>query len=132
MFRKPDYFFVVFGGAHYSTYPVDGGVYGHDANYVTSSGITVGDVMLLYCCGTYPSHYQEIPGLGVVTSIENDGIHYQYFPICHPIDWEIAKVNIPDLQNLGNTNWTLKGNWLREISSSSFRATMAGRQVDWP
>jgi hypothetical protein len=132
MFHTPNYFLAVFGEAHCVTHPVDGGVYGHDANFVTSSGIAAGDVMLLYCCGTYPGHYQEVPGLGIVISIKTDGIHYQYFPVCHPVSWDTAQASIPDLQKPGNINWTLKGNWLRKISSSSFRATIAGRQVDWP
>ena len=135
MFHTPNYFFIVFGGAHCEAHPVEGGVYGHDANFITSSGIAVGDVVLLYCCGTYPEHYNEIPGLGIVTSIKtDDGIHYQYFPLCHPIpvNWDTMKVTIPELAPPGNRNWSLKGNFLRKISSSSFRATIAGRQVDWP
>jgi len=132
MFRKPNYFFVVFGEAHRDTYPVDGGVYSHDANYITSSGITLGDVILLYCCGNYPKHNQEIPGLGIVTSIETDGIHYQYLPFCHPVSWSAFQPSVPDLQELGKINWTLKGNWLRKISSISFRTTIGGRQIDWP
>ena len=132
MFRKPRYFSVVFGGEHYRVHPVDGGVYGHDPNFVGSSGIRAGDVLLLYCCGTYPGYGQEVPGFGVVTSIETDGIHYQYFPICHPVSWSIVQASIPEYQKTGNINWSLKGNFLREISSSSFRAVIAGRQVDWP
>jgi len=113
---------------------VEGGVYGHDANFVTSSRIAVGDVMLLYCCHNCPGHDSEFPGIGIVTSINHDGIHYQYFPLCHPIpmDWDTMKVNIPELAPRGNRVWGWKGNFLRKISSSSFRATIAGRQVDWP
>jgi hypothetical protein len=134
MFRTPNYFFVVFGRAHCATHPVEGGVYGHDANFISGSGIVAGDVMLLYCCGTYPGHNDEVPGLGIVTSIITEGIQYQYFPLCHPIpvDWDTMKVTIPELSPLGNRNWTLKGNFLRKISSSSFRAAIVGRQVDWP
>lgn len=135
MFRKPNYFFVVFGETHRGTHPVDGGVYGHDTNYITSSGIQAGDVMLLYCCGTYSGHNDEIPGIGIVTSIKtDDGILYHYLPLCHPIsvDWDKMKVTIPELESPGNRKWYLKGNFLRKISSGSFRATIAGRQVDWP
>ena len=132
MNRKPKYFFTVFGDAHVSTYPVEGGVYGHDPNYINSSGIKEGDILLLYCCGTYPGHYQEVPGIGVVIGFETNGIKYQYFPICHPLSWDILQATIPDFQEMGKINWSLKGNWLREISSSSFRAIIAGRQIDWP
>jgi hypothetical protein len=132
MFRRPRYFSVVFGREHCEAHPVEGGIYGHDPNFVSSSGIGAGDVLLLYCCGTYPRHAQQVPGFGVVTGIESDGIHYQYFPICHPVSWSIVQASIPAYQKAGNINWTLKGNFLREIGSSSFRAVIAGRQVDWP
>jgi len=132
MSHMPNYFFAVFGEARRATYPIEGGVYHHDPNFVTSSGIAIGDVILLYCCGTYVGHYQEVPGLGVVTSIETDGIHYQYFPLCHPVSWNVVQASIPELQKPGNIIFSLKGNLLRKISSSSFRATIAGRQVDWP
>lgn len=135
MLRKPNYFVVVFGGAHWAAHPVEGGIYAHDANFVISSGIAAGDVVLLYCCGTCPEHRDEIPGLGIVTSITtNGGFNYQYLPFCHPIpvDWDTMKTTIPELEPPGNRNWSLKGNFLRQISSNSFRAAIAGRQVDWP
>lgn len=136
MLRVPNYFIAVFGDTHRATYPVEGGVYGHDANYVTSSRITPGDVILLYCCGTYTGHDNEIPGFGILTSIRNngDGFNYQYLPFCQPInvDWNTMKLNMPELAPPGNRIWHYKGNFLRQISSSSFRATVAGRQVDWP
>ena len=137
MVRKPKYFFAVFGGQHWDKHPVDGGVYGHDPNFVASSGIVPGDIVLLYCLGTAPAHSNEIPGIGVVTAIEDEGgFRYQYLPLCHPIDvdWRDPRMSekLPELAPRGNRNFILKGNFLRQIASSSFRATIAGRQIDWP
>lgn len=135
MFRKPKYFFAVFGEEHWKNHPVYGGVYGHDPNFVASSGIAAGDMVLLYCLGNAPEHQNEIPAIGIVTSIKTEvGFNYQYLPLCHPIpvDWDTMKINIPELEPQGNRIFTWKGNFLRQIASSSFRATIAGRQIDWP
>ncbi len=132
--NNPNYFFSVFGNAHQDAHPVEGGIYGHDINYVHGSGIKPGDVMLLYCCGIYSGHSDEIPGIGIVTGIVEEGIQYQYLSLCHPIhvDWGIMAGRIPELESPGTRMWHFKGNFLRQISSSSFRATIAGRQIDWP
>jgi hypothetical protein len=135
MFRKPKYFVAIFGGKRFATYPVDGGAHFDYANQTNSSGITAGDIVLLYCCKNYPGHYSQFPGLGVVTDIKTSGgFNYQYLPFYHPIpvDWDTMKVAIPELAPPGNRIWRNKVNWLRQISSSSFRATIAGRKVDWP
>lgn len=132
--RKPKYFFLSFGEPYAKEHPVEGGVYPHLKGLVSGSGIAAGDVMLLYCCEYYPGHEKETPGVGVVTSTQTGGaketIYYQYFPLCHPVDWDTITANIPELK--GNTNFSLAGNWLRKISNSSFRAAIAGRQIDWP
>ncbi|MFA5375228.1 MAG: hypothetical protein WC455_05665 [Dehalococcoidia bacterium] len=129
--HKPKYFFLAFGESYAGKHSVDGGVYPHRKGFVGSSEISAGDVMLLYCCADYPEYDQEAPGIGVVTSIDTiqDIIYYQYFPLDNPIDWDIIKASIPELK--GNTNFSLTGNWLREISNKSFRAAMANRQISW-
>jgi len=132
--RKPKYFFLAFGEPYAANHPVEGGVYPHLKGFVSSSGIVEGDVMLLYCCDYYPGHEKEAPGIGVVTGTqirdEKETIYYQYFPLCHPVDWDTIMASIPELK--GNTNFSLSGNWLRMISDRSFRAAIAGRQIDWP
>jgi len=132
--RKPNYFFLAFGAPDAKKPPVEHGIYPHWKGFVSSSGIVAGDVMLLYCCDGYPEHAMEAPGVGVVTGTETGGeeeiIYYQYFPLCHPVGWSTITASIPELK--GNTNFSLAGNWLRAISSSSFRAAIAGRQIDWP
>jgi hypothetical protein len=132
--RKPKYFILAFGAPYAKNHPIEGGIYPHRKGYVSSSGIIVGDVMLLYCCGGYPGHDMEAPGIGVVTNIqtgdEQEIIYYQYFPLCHPVDWDAITANIRELE--GNTNFSLAGNWLREISDNAFRAVISGRQIEWP
>lgn len=125
---------MAFGADHALAHPVEGGVYPHIESYVTNLGITKGDVMLLYCCNGYPGYEKEIPGIGIVIDIgkedEKEVVYYQYFPLCHSISLSNAKVNIPEL--VDNTNFGFAGNWIRNISSISFRATISGHQIDWP
>jgi hypothetical protein len=137
MVHIPKYFFLVFGDAYFEESPPEGGHYKHADDYLNNSGIEAGDVILLYCCGNCRQHANEIPAIGIVTNINQDHIFYQYLPLCHPIyvDWdsETMKKNLPELaDNEGKRHWHLKGNWLRSISSNSFRATTEGRQIDWP
>ena len=132
--RKPKYFFLAFGEPHAKAHPVEGGIYPHHKGFVSSSGIVAGDVMLLHCCKGCPEHEKEAPGVGVVTNTQTGGeqetIYYQYFPLCHPVDFDTITASIPELK--GNTNFGFAGNWLRVISNNSFRAAIAGRQIDWP
>ena len=125
--RKPNYFFVVFG-EDLSKPPVQGGVYPHDKGYIGGSGVSAGDIMLLYQnLGTR--------GVGAVTSTETSGkqdlIRYQYLPLCHPVNWD----SLDDLQSqIPGLHKPLawKGNWLQKINDTHFRAAIAGRQIDWP
>jgi hypothetical protein len=127
---KPNYFFAVFG-ADPSKPSVDGGVYPLLRGDVVRSGIIVGDVLLLY---EAPLSFQ---GIGVVTGIETSDqkglmdINYQYFPLCHPVHWSslgALRKTILDLR----TPLSSSRNLLQPISNTSFRAAIAGRQVDWP
>lgn len=136
--HKPNYFLVAFGQRYASQNPVHGSVYPHLKQYVKNSGIEAGDVMILYCCGGYPGHQQEAPGVGVVTRLTDNqhnarltNIHYQYFPLCQPVDWDTIKASIPELDKK-KRNFNLIGNILRRISDNSFRTAIAGRQIDWP
>jgi hypothetical protein len=96
--RKPNYFFVVFGyvlGEDASKPPVEGGVYLHKKGFI--AGVSAGDVLLLY-------QNLGCRGVGVVTGTERGGqevMSYQYFPLCHPVDWDSLddlRKTIPELE----------------------------------
>jgi len=126
--RVPNYFLVVCG----ENVPLspEGGVWGgHRAKgYISGSGVSTGDVLLLY-------QNLGFGGIGVVTRTELGGekefMQYQYFPLCHLVGWDSQddlKKMIPELK----TPLNFKGNWIQPIRSTSFRAAIAGRQIDWP
>ena len=125
--RAPNYFLVVFG-VGFPEHPVEGGVYGIKGGYVEGSGVSAGDVLLLY-------ENLGFRGIGVVTGTqtagEGEGVYYQYFPLCHPVNWnslDAVRKTILELR----TPLIYKGNWLQKISNTSFGAAIAGRQIDWP
>jgi len=130
--RKPRYFFIVFGPEYAGKHPVDGGCYLHKKGHISSKGIAVGDVTLLYCGWGYPGHFQEAPGIGIVigTEIGEEGekVFYQYFPLYHPVGWDILK-DLPEVKEHQPLTWV--GNWLFELEKTSFRKALNGREIDW-
>jgi hypothetical protein len=127
--RAPNYFLVVCGG-NVSLPPVEGGVWGgrRVKGFISGSGVLAGDVLLLY-------QNLGFRGIGIVTRPETGGeeefIDYQYLPLCHPVRWnslDDLRKTIPELR----TPLVFKGNFLQKISTTSFRAAIAGRQIDWP
>ena len=123
--HKPNYFLLVFGVGLPN--PPEGGVYPMTKKgYI--SDVSAGDVLLLW-------ESLGFQGIGVVTSTETgaekETINYQYFPLCHPVDWDsldAAQKTIPELRKPLN----FIGNFVQRISNASFRAAIAGRQIDWP
>jgi len=129
-YRKPRYFFAVFGDPSAEKPEVDSGYYPH-RGYISSLDMIPGDIMLLYCTEFYAKHAMEAPGIGMVINTTEECVYYQYFPLDRPVGWYTIKESLEDyanrLQNLG-----LKGNWLFEIDSTSFRNAVKERQIDWP
>jgi hypothetical protein len=129
--RKPKYFFAAFGQKKAAMYPVDGGVNQHNKGFIKD--VSAGDVLFLYCCQDYPGHYQEAPGIGIVidTKIggEKEYIYYQYFPLDHAVPLDIIK-ELPKVKAHQPPHFI--GNWLYELSVTSFKKALEVRQVDWP
>ena len=127
--HKPEYFLVVCGNDP-SLPPLENGVWGGSRakGFVAGSGMSIGDVLLLL-------QDLGVTGIGVVTGIntirQGDFIYYQYLPFCHPVNWDSQKAILGTIPQL-RTPLNYKGNWLQKISNTSFRAAIAGRQIDWP
>jgi len=127
--HKPEYFLVVCGNDP-SLPPLGGGVWGGSRakGFVAGSDMSTGDVLaLLQDLG--------VTGIGVVTGTKTGGqgdfIYYQYLPLCHPVSWDSQKAILETIPQL-RTPLNFKGNWIQNIGNRSFRAVIAGRQIDWP
>jgi hypothetical protein len=132
--QEHKYFFAVFGRPRTDKHPVDYGLYTHKKGHISNSKITSGDIVLLYCAGSYNEHQREAPGIGVVLNTETGGeketFSYRYLPFDYPLDWGTISSCIPELKGHTVFNWI--GNWLRKISNDSFKRVLTGRQINWP
>lgn len=129
--RKPRYFFALFGDPTAGKPKVETGSYPHKG-YISSLNMIPGDVMLLYCAGSYHTHFMEAPGIGIVLDTTEDCVSYQYFPLDQPVGWDTIKESLKKYTNRLQVLLT-KGNWLWEIDdSAAFRDVVKGRQIDWP
>lgn len=128
-YRKPKYFFAVFGEPDDKP-KVNGGYYPH-RGYISSLGMMPGDVMLLYCSGFYAKHYMEAPGIGIVLNTTEECVYYQYFPVEPPVSWYTVKESLKNYSNRLQ-NLSLKGNWLFEIDKTSFQNAVHGARIAWP
>lgn len=130
--RKPRYFFAVFGDPSTGKPGVEDGYYPHKAGFIPNLNMIAGDVVLLFCAKRYLAHPKEAPGIGVVTGTETSGegeeFDYQYLPLDSPVDWDTIRASIPGLR----FPLYYIGNWLQEISNTSFRRALASRQINWP
>ena len=74
----------------------------------------------------------QIPGIGVVLGTDSQWVKYRYLPLIQPIqksqiDAAFDPIDLDKFKNI----W-MSSHWLFEISRSSFLATAANQQIDWP
>ena len=82
---SPRYFIAVFGDPHPPNKAlVESGEYDPDPKYAPFPTAT-GDVMLLYCTGSYGKYSMEVPGVGIVLDTDPQWIKYRWLPFNQPI-----------------------------------------------
>ncbi len=134
VWQKPKYFFVAFGEPDEYRPRVESRRYPHEKGYISNRYMKPGDVALLYCTEKYVEYCKQAPGIGIITGTETGGekeeFYYQYFPFTDPVEWETIQENIFELKDCTRFEW--RGNWLREISSASFRKVLDNVTINWP
>jgi len=129
--NSPMYFVAVFGDPQQPNKSlVESGEYNPDPQYAPFP-TKPGDVMLLYCTGSYPQRFMQIPGIGIVLSTDRQWIKYRWLPFKEAIPKSrIDKAFEPtDLVKFDNIRFS--SHWLFEISRLSFSGTIANQEVDW-
>jgi len=84
--------------------------------------------MLLYCTEGYPGFPRQIPGVGEVTTVDDEAVvSYRWVPFDDPIPKALMdqSFDADDVQSLRNIRFSTK--WLFEISERSFRQTVSNR-----
>ncbi len=127
----PKYFVAVFGDPQQPNKSlVDSGTYDPDPRYAPFP-TNPGDVMLLYCTGSYPNRSMQIPGVGIVLSTDREWIRYRWLPLkgAIPKSQMDGAFEPADLEKLSNIRFS--SHWLFEISQRSFSSTISSQNVDW-
>jgi len=130
----PKYFIAAFGEKYASAHPVHGGEYPLGRLSNRYSYIMKGDVMLLYCTGSYVGHYMEAPAVGVIVDTETSAkeytLHYRYLQLSEPVPRDTINSSIGAVEKDYFIN--PGANFIFEIASTSFQATLKGRYINWP
>lgn len=132
--RNPKYFIAVFGEKYADKYPVDGGHYPLGRLSNKYSYVEKGDVMLLYCTGSYLGHDMEAPAIAIVvdtqTSEEGYTLQYRYLPLDQPV----PRYSINESLEEEEKNYFVNpgANFIFEITNTSFRKLLKDRYINWP
>ena len=96
---------------------VESGVHHPKLGYAVHT--SPGDILLLYCTGSYPRHPWSVPGIGVVLGIDQESISYRWIPTRQPIPKsQIDAAFEPNDRNKFK-NIRFDTHWLFEISLKS-------------
>jgi hypothetical protein len=134
IYRTPKYFIAVFGEKYADKDPVDGGHYPLGRLSNKYSYIVKGDVMLLYCTGSYLGHDMEAPAIAIVvdtqTSEEGYTLQYRYLPLDQPV----PRYSINESLEEEEKNYFVNpgANFIFEVANTSFRKLLKDRYINWP
>ena len=124
--QKPHCYFAVFGNPYTPGHVhVEEGGYGHKN---LPEDLLQGDLLLLYCTGTYAKYQRSVPGFGIVSEVSKEfkKFKYDYFPFKIPLPLEYIRFQLTnhDLDKLSNIRFD--SYWFFRISNESFSSVMRG------
>jgi hypothetical protein len=124
------YFVAVFGdpGNPPDKDLVESGRYIPDPKYAPFP-VSPGDFMLLYCTEKYPGHPKEVPGMGLVTRVDQESVEYRWVPFIVPISRKAINKTFEadDSRKLRGANIRFSSQWIIEISRQSFSKAVGPR-----
>ena len=98
---------------------VEGGRFG---NRGMPTNMRPGDMVLLYCTGTYPQRERTVAGIGFVTQVDHAirDFWYDFMPFQQAVPLEFLRFAVTDDDKAKLAN--IRFDWLFQISRESFRA----------
>jgi len=129
---SPKYFFAMFGDPRPPEKDtIESGIYHPDPKHAPFP-TRPGDVLLLYCTGSYRQYPMQAPGLGIVLHTDNEIVRYRYLTLSQPISKDRIEHEFQpsDADKFKNRRFT--GFWLFEISRESFVRAFGNRAIVWP
>ena len=111
---------------------VEEGRYIPDSNH-WPSGIMEGDILLLYCTGSYVIHSMETPGIGIVLRIDEhaNAIFYRYLQLGNPISMEYIQNHFEAADREKFDLRRFSTFWIFEVTKNSFKSAMSKTTIVW-
>jgi len=129
---SPKYFFTMFGDP---TPPekdtIESGIYHPDPKHAPFP-TKPGDILLLYCTGSYSKYPMQVPGLGIVLHTNDEIVQYRYLPLSQPISKDRIEREFQRSDADKFRNRRFSGFWLFEIWRESFVRALGDRALVWP
>ena len=125
--RAPRYYFAVFGNPWLPGHvTVEEGHFGVNAGW--PEGIAPGDLVLLYCTGSYARYAKSVPGVGVVTEVdpEQQSFLYDYEPLSRAVALADLRFLFEPRDAAKLANIRFNNHWLFEIAPESFHLAVGG------
>ena len=129
---SPKYFFAMFGDPKPPAKDtIESGIY-HPHPKRAPFPTKPGDVLLLYCAGSYSEYPMRAPGLGIVLYTDDEIVQYRYLPLSQPISKDRIEHEFQpsDVGNFRNRRFAAF--WLFEISRESFTRAVGDQAIMWP
>jgi hypothetical protein len=79
-----------------------------------------GDILLLYCNGSYAAHFMSVPGIGVILTKHKESINYRYLPLSKPIPKDHIIRSFTDEDKKKFSNIRFDNFWMFKISRESY------------
>ena len=130
----PKYFIAAFGEQYAGKHPVNGWEYPLGRLSNRYSYVNKGDIMLLYCTGSYIGYDMEAPAIGILidTQIVDEGytLYYRYLPLDQPIQRDTINASLDPKER----NYFINpgANFIFEIKNTSFQRALKDRHIIWP
>ena len=126
---RPHHYLAVYGDPDAPGHvAVEDGRYGHRSQ---PRELAAGDMVLLYCTGTYRRCPQSAPGVGIVTETDwpDRSFRYDYLPFREPVPLEALRFGFEpeDAWKLANIRFDTY--WFFRISAQSFRTVLQGARL---
>ena len=91
-----------------------------------------GDIILLYCTGSYAKHFMRVPGIGILLTKDKKSIYYRYLPLSTPIPKDHIDGSFTEEDKNKFSNIRFDNFWMFKISKESFCNATMNVSINWP
>ena len=130
--NNPKYFLAVFGDPRPPGKDVvESGFYHPDPKFAPFP-TQRGDLMLLYCTGSYDEYWMRVPGIGIILDVKDIVIEYRYLPLSKAISKDTIDQEFEPNDAKKFKNIRFPSHWLFEISKESIVRVIDNPVIKWP